>query len=111
MKTQIQYLHFDADKNLQDLIQEKIDQLYKIYNRIESCVVILKLEKSDTNKNKVVEINMNIPGKRLFAKNHSDKFEVTVDMVIDDIKKQLNMHKNKTADRNSLGLEILQLLF
>jgi putative sigma-54 modulation protein len=108
MKTQIQSIHFDADNKLLDLIQEKVNELFKVYDRIESCDVILKLDKNTENKDKVVEINMNIPGKRLFTKNQSNKFEVAADMAIDDIKKQLNLHKNKIADRNSLGIEILQ---
>ncbi len=108
MKTQIQAIHFDADKNLQDFIHSKIDNLYEIYNKIESCDVILKLDKNNKNKNKVVEINMNIPGNRLFAKNQTDSFEAAVELATDEIKKQLNKHKNKISERNSLGSEILQ---
>lgn len=108
MKTRIQTIHFDADKKLLDFVNDKIDKLFKIYNSIESCDAILKLDK---NKNKEVEINLNIPGIRLFSKSQSDKFEMAAEIAIDDIKKQLNTHKSKSADKNAFGLEILQLLF
>jgi putative sigma-54 modulation protein len=108
MKTQIQSIHFDADKKLQDLIQGKIDEIYKIHNRIENCNVILKLDKNDKNKNKVVEINLDIPGNRVFVKDQADSFEAAVDMAIDELKKQLNKRKDKVSARNNLGSEILQ---
>lgn len=108
MKTQIQSIHFDADKKLQDFIHVKIDELFEIYSRIENCDVILKIDKDSKNKDKVVEINLNIPGNRLFVKNYAETFEIATEMAINEIKKQLAKHKKKMSPRNNLGVEILE---
>jgi putative sigma-54 modulation protein len=108
MKTQIQSIHFDADKKLQDFIYDKTDELFEVYNRIENCDVILKMDKDNKNKDKVVEINMNIPGNRLFVKNHAETFEIAFEMAINEIKKQLAKQKEKSSARNNLGVEILE---
>ena len=97
MKTQIQSIHFDADKKLQDFIENKMDKLYKIYDRIENCDIILKLDKNDQNKNMIVEISMSIPGNRLFVKDQSESFEMAFEKAIEQIKKQLLKHKEKVS--------------
>ncbi len=99
MKTQIQSIHFAADKILSDLIEEKLDKLDKIYDRIESCHVILKIDKDSKNKNKLVEISMILPGKRLFAKTQSEAFETAFEKVLEEIKKQLVKRKDKIFAR------------
>ena len=66
------------------------------------------MHKNNKNKNKVVEINLEIPGNRLFVKDQSDNFDIAVDMAIDELKKQLNKRKDKSSARNNMGLEILQ---
>lgn len=95
MKTQIQYVHCPSDKVMTDHIEDKLDKLNKIYNRIESCNIVLRHNKDSKNKNKVVEINMNIPGSRLFAKTQSESFEMAFEKVIDEIEKQLHRKKEK----------------
>ncbi len=97
MKTQIQSIHFDATEELQNFIQEKIDKMDKIYNRIESCNIILKLDKNDQAQNKVVEINMVIPGYRLFASDQSETFETAMNRVVEEMESQLHKHKDKMS--------------
>ena len=95
MKIQIQSIHFDANKKLQNFVHDKINKVDKIFNKIESCNALLKLDKNDKTKNKVVEIRMIIPGHRLFASDRSETFEMATDMAVDEIEKQLHKHKNK----------------
>ena len=99
MKTKIQSLHFDADKKLLDYIEKKMDKLYRMNNRIEDCDVILKMEKNDTTKNKVVEIKLNYIGHLMFVEDQSESFEMATDMAVHEMNKQLIKHKEKVADR------------
>ncbi|MGZ4116479.1 MAG: HPF/RaiA family ribosome-associated protein, partial [Bacteroidia bacterium] len=69
------------------------------FNEIESCDIILKLDKNDQDKNKIVEINLNIPNNRFFAKDQSESFEIAFDKAIDQIKKQLVKHKEKVYEK------------
>ncbi|MGB5977793.1 MAG: HPF/RaiA family ribosome-associated protein, partial [Cyclobacteriaceae bacterium] len=71
MRLQMHSIHFDADQRLLEFIQKKADKLDTYYDRIVDGEVFLKLDKNETNENKVVEIKLNIPGQQLFAKHHS----------------------------------------
>lgn len=106
MKVQIQSIHFDMDIKLQEFIDARIDKLTSLYDRIESVSVILKLDKNNKNKNKVTEINLDIPGNRLFAKNQSESFEESFDMAHDEIKKQLLSRKDKLSERSKSGVDL-----
>lgn len=104
MRTQIQSIHFEMDIKLKEFIEAKIAKLTNLYDRIESCQVILKLDKNNKKKNKVAEINLDIPGNRLFAKNQSESFEESLDMAYEEIKKQLLTRKDKLAERSKLDM-------
>src|SRR4051812_46963803 len=95
MKTQIQSIHFDASEKLKSFIQKKINKVDKIYNQIESCNIILKLEKNDRAQNKVVEIDMFIPSHHLFVRDQSETFETAMDRALEEIESQLHKHKDK----------------
>jgi putative sigma-54 modulation protein len=89
METRIQAIHFNADDKLCDFINKRIDKLNTIYSRIENCNVILRLDKNSKQKNKVVEISLNIPGSHLFAFDQAEDFEMATDLAINKIRQQL----------------------
>ena len=67
MDIQLQSIHFDADQKLVRFIKERLSKLNLFYDQIIGSEVFLRLDKSDKNLNKIVEIKLNIPGKELFA--------------------------------------------
>ncbi len=95
MKTNIQSLHFDADKKLISHIEEKVEKLKTFHEAIISSDVILRVEKGNDNQNKVAEIKMNAPGQELFAKKQCSTFEEAIDTACDAIKSQIMKHKDK----------------
>lgn len=95
MKTNIQSLHFDADKKLITHIEEKVSKLKTFHEAIISSNVILRVEKGDNNHNKIAEIKLNAPGQELFAKKQCSTFEEAVDTACDAIKTQIIKHKEK----------------
>lgn len=105
MKTQIQSIRFDIDKDLEDHIEKRIDKLIKIYDRFENFNVLLKFDKNNKQKNKVVEINVDVPGNRLFVVDRSETFELAFDLAVDEIKKILIKRKHK-LDPKSNRVEI-----
>ena len=68
MEIQVQSIHFNADQKLITFIKERLNKLNLFYDQIIGSEVYLRLDKSDVNQNKIVEIKLNIPGKDLFAK-------------------------------------------
>ena len=95
MKTNIQSVHFDADKKLIDHIEGKVGKLKTFHEAILSSNVILRVEKGDENHNKIAEIKLNAPGQELFAKKQCATFEEAVDTACDALKTQIIKHKEK----------------
>ena len=56
MKVKIQTLHFNADKNLESFIHERMDKLITRHQNIVLAEVTLRLDKAQTNENKIAEI-------------------------------------------------------
>jgi putative sigma-54 modulation protein len=95
MKLQMHSIHFDADIKLLDFIQKKADKLDTFYDRIIDGEVFLRLDKSDTNDNKITEIKLNLPGKQLFASGRSASFEAAADDAVEALRRQIKKHKEK----------------
>ena len=54
MKIRVQSVHFNADQKLLEFIQKKADKTDTFFDRIIDGEVILKLEKSTDERNKVL---------------------------------------------------------
>jgi putative sigma-54 modulation protein len=96
MKINTQSIHFDADKKLLTFIDEKVNKLNTYYENIVAADVILRLEKSDDNNNKIAEIKLHVKGLDLFAKKQCESFEEAVDNAVDALKIQIKKYKEKT---------------
>ena len=67
MKITIQSKDFTAKPILTDFIKEKTEKLFRLYDKIISCEVLLKIDKSETKGNKICDIRLVIPGNDLLA--------------------------------------------
>ncbi len=97
MDFKVNTVHFTADKELVDFIHEKVKKLELMYDQIISSEVYLRLDKSDTNENKIAEVKLLIPGNELFAKKQCKSFEEAADSAVQALKKQVSRHKEKFA--------------
>ena len=97
MKLNIQAIQFDADQKLLDVIQAKADKLDLYFDRIVSGEVFLRVEKSETRDNKLVEIKLIVPGNDLFASKRAASFEEASDEAMDALKRQVKKLKEKLA--------------
>lgn len=95
MKVLISSLHFKADVKLESFIREKVSKVSSLFDGVISSEVILKVDQSSTNDNKIAEIRINIPGNDLFAKKQAKTFEEAIDSASDALKKQITRHKEK----------------
>jgi len=99
MDINIQSIGFVADVKLENFIEAKLVKLQKFYEDILGAEVFLRLEKSETTENKVVEINLDVKGVDLFAKKQSKTFEESTDLVIDALKRQVVKYKEKLRSK------------
>lgn len=95
MKLQMHSIHFDADDTLIDFIQKKADKLETFFDKIIDGEVFMRLEKNESNENKIIEVKLNIPGNQLFAKQKSKTFEGAADEAVESLRRQLKKHKEK----------------
>ena len=89
MQVRIHSIHFDADQSLLDFVTAKLDKLLTYNNDIQNCEVFLRVEKSDTRENKIVEVKAHVPGKDLFAKKRASSFEAAMDEVHEALRRQV----------------------
>lgn len=97
MDLKINAVHFNADKKLEDFIEEKVEKLTQFYDDILNVEVHLTLERSQ-NKNydsKKAKIKLIIPGNDLFAEKKAKTFEEATDSAVSALKVQLQKRKEK----------------
>lgn len=99
MNITIQAVGFSASERLTDFIQKKANKLDQYFENIVNAEVKLKLEKSNTLENKIVEISLNVPGNDLFAKKNAKTFEQSVDLTIEALKKQVVKYKERIREK------------
>ena len=95
MKIRVQSIHFNADRKLLAFIQKKADKLEQFFDQIISAEVYLRLEKTEDELNKILEIKLNIPGNMLFSKQQCKSFEEAADLAVESLRRQIDKHKSK----------------
>jgi putative sigma-54 modulation protein len=103
MKLQVHSIHFDADKKLVGYIQKKVNKLETFYDRLVGGEIFLRLN-NEGIENKTVEIEVKLPGTRLFAVEKARSFEAATDVATDALRMQLKKFKNKTRNKKSIKL-------
>jgi putative sigma-54 modulation protein len=100
MKINLSAVHFDADQRLVDYIEKKTAKLDQFFDRIIDAHVFLKLENSGQVRDKIVELKLEVPGDTLIATEVSKTFEASTDAAVDNMKRQLNRHKEKIQEKH-----------
>ncbi len=95
MKVYVQSVNFNADKDLIDFVEKKVNSLEKYYDRIVDSEVFLKVQQTSDKNNKTVEIKMNVPGNDIVVKKQSKTFEEGAMLAVDSLKRILTKKKEK----------------
>ncbi|MGB0778445.1 MAG: ribosome hibernation-promoting factor, HPF/YfiA family [Flavobacteriaceae bacterium] len=95
MKVFVQSVNFNADKDLVNFVEEKLQALEKFHDRIVDAEVFMKVQKTSEKENKITEIKMNLPGNDLIVKKQSKTFEEGAVLCVDSLKRQLVKIKEK----------------
>lgn len=104
MKIDIQSPGFTVNLELMGYIHEKVEKLSRYYGEIITCEVSLRLDNSDTKKNKLCEIRLAIPGNDLMANAQCKTFEKAVSNAVEIIKGQIKRKKTKIiGTRNDIS--------
>ena len=93
MNTTINAVKFKADEKLEKFVNEKVAKLDRLIDNATKCEVNLKLDKPETDNNKIAELSLNLPGQTLFNSKQADTFEEAIDLSVDALKRQLEKTK------------------
>ncbi len=100
MNIKINSVKFKADSKLEKFVTDKVSKLERTFDNITSCDVILKVDKPETDNNKIAEIQLVLPGQTLFNSKQADSFEDAVLQAVDATKNQLSKYKEKFNKKN-----------
>ena len=100
MNIKINSVKFKADPKLESFVNNKVSKLERTYDNITSCEVSLKVDKPESDNNKIVEIQLVLPGQTLFNSKQADTFEDATLQVVDATKIQLSKYKERFNKKN-----------
>lgn len=95
MKVVINAVKFSPEEKLQNFVNEKVGKLERLLPEALQADVTLKIDKSETNNNKIADIRLVVSGKDLFVTKQADSFEEAVMLSIDALKTQIGKFKEK----------------
>lgn len=100
MQITVQSPKIKMSEKQEAFLNTKLNHLDRLYDRIESCQVVFKKEKTDARNSILVEVKLAVPGNDLFARESSDSFELAVDKVCANLESQLKRKKEKLSEQN-----------
>ncbi len=95
MKVVINAVKFSPEEKLQNFVNEKVGKLERLLPEALQADVTLKIDKPETNNNKIADIRLVVSGKDLFVTKQADSFEEAVMLSIDALKTQIGKFKEK----------------
>src|SRR4051812_14279901 len=98
MNVQIRTVHFDADSNLLDHVNAKIEKLKTFHDKIVGAEIYLKLDNNSQQvRDKIAEIKVLVPKHSYFVKHQSKSFEESFDVAFNSLVNQVKRQKSKQA--------------
>lgn len=95
MEVMVNAVKFKADDKLVEFIEKKMKKVSTFLPRAMRAEVTLKVDKDQSEMNKIGEVRVLVSGDELFASKQCDTFEEAVDLCLDAIKKQIEKLKEK----------------
>ena len=95
MKVLLNAVKFSPDEKFKVFVEEKVGKVERLLPDALQAEVNLKVEKPETNNNKIAEIRIVVRGNDLFVSKQADSFEEAVMLAIDALKTQIDKFKEK----------------
>lgn len=95
MKVVINAVKFSPEEKLHNFVNEKVGKLERLLPEVLQADVTLKVDKPETNNNKIADIRLVVRGNDLFVSKQADSFEEAVMLSVDALKTQIGKFKEK----------------
>ena len=93
MTVNFQYVNTDVSETLSDFIQKRLDKLGDKFEFIISAQVYIKHNDNEHDAGKICNIELSLPGPRIFATSNERTYELAVNETIADLTRQLKKRK------------------
>ncbi|WP_303317502.1 ribosome-associated translation inhibitor RaiA [Flavivirga abyssicola] len=93
MTVNIQYVGVDVSETLSAFTEEKLKKIFNRYEFLISASVHFKQNENQHDTGKICNIELSLPGPRIFATSNERNFEVSVRETIKDLERQLEKRK------------------
>ncbi|WP_345278227.1 ribosome hibernation-promoting factor, HPF/YfiA family [Litoribaculum gwangyangense] len=93
MTVNFEYVGVDVSETLTAFTKEKLEKLFNRYEFLISATVHFKKEESQHDSGKICNIELSLPGPRIFATSNERNYEVAVKETINDLERQLKKRK------------------
>ncbi len=95
MNISINSVKFKAEPKLEKFVNDKVGKLERLIDNATKCEVYLKVDKPESDNNKIAEISLTLPGQTLFNSKQADTFEEAVAECVDTMKVQIDKYKER----------------
>ena len=93
MNVNFRYVNVDISESLNTFTEEKLSRLSSRYEFLIGATVRFKQDENSHTKGKICDIELSLPGPRIFATSDEAKHEVAVRETISDLERQLKKRK------------------
>jgi putative sigma-54 modulation protein len=107
MQTMFTARRFRARSEIKEHAVDAVQKLNKFYDGIVKASIILSFEGAEKNI-KVAEINLHVHGVLLSAKERSEDFRKSVDLVVEKLSQQLVKYKTKVRMKDKVRVRSIQ---
>lgn len=95
MTINIQYVKMPTSEAMNEFVEKKLNKLGEKYEWLIRADVSFKLENNNYGKGNICEIELSLPGPKIFVTSTKESFEAAAKETISDIEKQLKKRKAK----------------
>jgi putative sigma-54 modulation protein len=93
MTVNFQYVNTDVSETLSEFTTEKLEKLAEKFEFLISAQVYIKHNNKDHDAGKICNIELSLPGPRIFATSNEHTYEMAVNETINDLTRQLKKRK------------------
>ena len=95
MTINIQYVKMPTSEAMNDYVEKKLQKLAEKYDWLIRADVSFKLENNVYGKGNICEMELSLPGPKIFATSKEATFEAAAKETISDLEEQLKKRKAK----------------
>lgn len=93
MKVNIQFVNMPTSESMETYTLNKLNKMVKKYEWIINSEVFFKREKDPKGNGRICEIELSVPGPKIFASSNESNYELAVKNTLSDLQKQLERKK------------------